>query len=129
MRLSPTGDTVASGQTFTVTIGVTIGSEPANAVQASLSFPDAQLDCTSAAVNTGTWGITAEKTCTGNKVTIAVGSITPRTGTVTLATVTFTGVDPGTADVTFASDSQVLGAQTNTDSLGSTTGGTYGVTG
>jgi hypothetical protein len=129
LRLSPANDTVATGQAVTFTIRATVGSRPINAIQANLSFPTAQLDCGSIAVKNPPWGVTAENTCSGGEIRIAVGSFGPVTGTVDVATVTLTAAGAGAADVNFTGGTSVLAHGDAAETLGSTTGGTYTVTG
>lgn len=128
LYLSPSSRSLKVGESITVTIMVAIGSKPVNAVQANVSFPPGVLDCTAVKADPG-WSVSPEAACSGSEARIAVGKIPPpRTGTVAVGTVTFTALAPGTASLTFTSESAVLAHEDSSETLSSKAGGTYTVT-
>jgi hypothetical protein len=121
LTLSPTVKAVRKGAKVTLTITVDTGGHPVNALQAYLTFPDAQLDCTSFSLG-ATFANLAAKSCNGTTAAIA-GSVAPGapafTGTAVFARVTFTTRSAGKALVSFdRSRTLVAAASTNTDVLG-----------
>jgi hypothetical protein len=133
---------VTAGQTVTVDVRLRSDTIPANAVQADLTFPEAELQYTSADVNEQVWGVTAATTGGSGSASVQVGSTTPVTGDTLVATITFTALQDGTPAVTVAPSSVALSADTNVDLLvappdggqppvnpGGGTGGTHGTPG
>jgi hypothetical protein len=108
---------VTAGDTFTVEVRLRSEVEPANAVQADLSYPDAVARFESATVNTATWGVTAANGGGAGQVSIQVGSTTPVGGDVLVATVAFTAVADGTPAVAVAQSSLALAADGNRNLL------------
>jgi hypothetical protein len=113
LTLSPTTKTVRVGQTIDITIKVDSRTTPINAVQANLSFPGNKFACSGITVNDPSWPVTAEKTCSDGLVKIAVGSFTPRTGSVVVATVKLKATATGQAAVTFADGTDVIDSVNN----------------
>lgn len=108
---------VTAGQTVTVDVRLRSDTISANAVQADLAFPEAQLQYADADVNEQTWGVTAATTGGPGWASVQVGSTTPVTGDTLVATVAFTVLQDGTPAVTVAPSSVALSADTNADLL------------
>jgi hypothetical protein len=128
LTLSPTTKTVRVGQTIDITIKVDSRITPINAVQANLSFPATKFACSSITVNGTSWPVTAEKTCSNGLVKVAVGSFTPRTGSVVVATVKLKATATGQATVTFADGTDVIDSVNNQSVLKSSGRAVYTIT-
>jgi hypothetical protein len=123
LSLTPASRTVGTGETLIVSVRLDPDGEAVDAMSARLSFPAAQLACTSVSVGSG-WAA-GERQCGDGEVRIEANATAPRSSPSTVATVTFTGVSAGTADVDFTDASAVR--STDTDTRVRTKGGTYTV--
>jgi hypothetical protein len=104
----------------TVSVAMTVSGDSVNAVEADVTYAVSQMKFVSAKVDTTVWGITASKSGAAGKVRIGVGSTTPRTGTVQIATVTFTALKTGSYRFGIGQTSSIISATTNTDLLNHT---------
>ena len=117
---TPTSGGTSAGATVTVSVAMTVSGDTVNAVEADVTYAVSQMKFLSAKVDTTVWGITASKSGAAGKVRIAVGSTTPRTGTVQIATVTFTALKTGSYRFGIGQTSSVVSATTDTDLLNHT---------
>ncbi len=114
---TPRSGTSTRGKLITVKVSTTVSADSANAVEADVTYAVSQMQYVSATVDQSVWGITAQKTGAAGKVRIAVGSRTPRTGTVAVATVTFRSLKTGSFRFGIGKTSAVMSATTNTNIL------------
>ena len=117
---TPTSGGTSAGATVTVSVAMTVSGDSVNAVEADVTYAVSQMKFVSAKVDTTVWGITASKSGAAGKVRIGVGSTTPRTGTVQIATVTFTALKTGSYRFGIGQTSSVISATTNTELLNHT---------
>lgn len=125
LYLSPGSSSVAQGATLIVNIRENSGSEPVNSVQANLSYPANLLDFVK--INDGSaWGVKAENSGGGGSVRIARGAFSAVSGDQLVASVHFKAkTSSGSATINFASGSQVISANSNSDIMAAANGGTY----
>jgi Bacterial Ig domain len=125
MYLSPSSGNHTVGSTFGVYIYENSNSDSVNAVEADLTYPTSKLQYISTSLTGTAFGLTASSTGGGGSVKLAVGTITPVSGTKLVGTVNFKALASGSASVPFAGTSAVESSTTNSNVLSGTTGGTY----
>jgi Bacterial Ig domain len=125
MYLSPSSGTHTVGSTFSVAIRENSNTDQVNTVEADLTYPTSKLQYISTSLSGTAFGITAVKTGGSGSTSTQLGTMSSVTGDKLVATVTFKVLASGSGSVTFASSSQVLSSSTNSNVLGSMTGGSY----
>ncbi len=125
LSLSPASAAVGLGSTMTVTILENSGTVPANAVEADLTYDQTKLQFVSIDTSTSPFSLVARSSGGSGNVYVSNAATTPVTGQQTVAIVTFTAIGTGSTPITFAGTSGLAQASTNTDILGTTTGGAY----
>lgn len=125
ISLSPASGNVSLGASYTVTIVENSGSTSVNAVQANLSYDQTKFQYVSIDTTAGPFGLTAQASGGNGAVNIAVATSTPVTGQQTVAKVTFTAIATGSTPINFTAGTGIADASSNTDVLGTSTGGTY----
>ncbi len=122
ITLSPTTKTITVGSRIVVTVTVNTGDRPVNAIQAFLTFPDANLDCSTYTLGT-TFTVEAAHLCNGSQAAIAASipaGASNFTGTTVVAKFTLTARHTGKVPVGFDRNrTMVADAATNSDILGS----------
>lgn len=127
--MSPATSTVSSGSTFAVQLRVNTNGQMTNAFQTDISYPTALLDVVSVDNTNSAYEIQAINTvnpATGT-ISLASGSITPKSGNLLLNTITFRSKSAGLAQVRFVNPI-VASSVTNTDVLKSFGTGDYTIT-
>jgi|GEM_PF-4662868 len=140
ISLSPSTNTTWPYRSFSVQVLESSGTTPINAVLAKVTYPIASLTCTGISVAGGAFVIPNSdsvnfgnlSSCSGGAVTIVEGVTgTGISGSSKLvATINFkVNASPtlGAAAVSFASGSAVVNGSTNTNDLGSSSGGSYNI--
>jgi len=128
LYLSLSSGSVVSGSTLTLYVYEDSGTEPVNAVQANLSYPASQLQFLSIS-SSSAFSVVAQNTGGSGSVQIGRGALPSVTGNQLVATVQFKAlVGSGTAAVSFAGGSQVVSANSNTNIMTASPGGSYGLT-
>jgi hypothetical protein len=125
MYITPNKQRLAANDSLVANIWVNSRNQPVNAVQAVLIYPADKLFYVSADTTSSQFTIQAEATNNEGRLVLARGSTTPLTGDQLVATVVFKPKAGGKAAITFDSSSQLLSSDTNTNILGSLTGGQY----
>lgn len=125
LYLSPASATYANGQAIAVQVYVNTGGDGVNAVQADFSYPTAKMQFTSIDGTGSAFDIDASSTGGNGTVSIARGHAGNVTGTALIATVHFTVIGTGSANMTFLNSSAVVRSSDNTNILTSTVGGNY----
>lgn len=128
LSLSPIENNVTAGATFPVEVRVNTNGQTVNALQTDISYPTNLLSVVSISNTNGDFGVEAQKTDTNGTISLAYGSITPRSGDLLVVTITFTAKSSGTANVMFANPS-VISDVSNTDVLKNSVNGTYLISG
>ncbi|MDB5165054.1 MAG: exoglucanase [Candidatus Saccharibacteria bacterium] len=129
MSLSPASSSISLGNNFTVTIMENSTTDTVNAVQANLTYDPTKLSYVSTDTPTGTsaFDIAAQTTDNGaGLLQIARGATAVRTGSQTVAVVTFKALTTGTTSVAFGTGTALVSTTTQQDiAAGATTGATY----
>lgn len=126
LYLTPSAKSVPQGANFTVTVGVNTQGEPVNAVQANLSYPADKLDFVGVSAYGSAFEIQAEGSGGGGIVRIGRGTVSGKSGSLTVGNVTFRAkANSGSATVSFAGGSSVLRSTDNANIFGGGGGGTY----
>lgn len=126
LYLTPASGSVVKGDNIKVSVYEDSGNEPINAVLANLTYSTSLFSYVSYSSSSA---FTIEATNpSGNtgSLSIARGTITPRTGVQLVTTLTFkAAASSGTAAVNFTSTSKLLSSNTNTNILANIEGGNY----
>jgi surface antigen len=120
--------TVQNGTQFTVPVYVNVSGGSVNAISATLSYPADLLTYDGATVNSGTWGTTAVNDGGAGTVRFDVGSTGAASGQVPVATLTFSAIAPGIANLAFTPASAAIDATVDVDTLAGTAGTSIAVT-
>ena len=114
LYLSPGSQTVAQGNTFTVSVRTNISGDSANAVQAYLNYPTASLDFVRINTAGTSFEIQAENGGGSGNVQIVRGSVSGVSGDKFVASVTFRAkVSTGTASISLTDASKVVSSSSN----------------
>jgi hypothetical protein len=106
LSLTPTVKEVNTGINFNVTVSVDTGGQQASGVDAVVQYDSSLLEIVSVSEGTFFPTITTITTTLGKVEIYGVADTgSPKTGTGTLATITFKGKAPGTAAVSFVCQS------------------------
>ncbi len=106
LSLTPTVKEVNAGINFNVTVSVDTGGQQASGVDAVVQYDSSLLEVVSVSEGTFFPTITTITTTLGKVEIYGVADTgSPKTGTGTLATITFKGKAPGTAAVSFVCQS------------------------
>ena len=106
LSLTPTVKEVNAGINFNVTVSVDTGGQQASGVDAVVQYDSSLLEVVSVSEGTFSPTITTITTTLGKVEIYGVADTgSPKTGTGTLATITFKGKAPGTAAVSFVCQS------------------------
>lgn len=124
--MTPATSTIVSGNTFTVQVRVNTNGQLTNAFQSDITYPTALLDVVSVDNTGSAYEIQAVNTAVPGSgvISLASGSITPKSGNLLINTITFRGKSSGLAQVRF-SNPIVASSVTNTDVLKSVGTGDY----
>lgn len=115
LYITPASGSLTNGNTLVITIREDSGSDPVNAVQASLTYPTARLQFQSISTASSPFTTTAQATGGSGSVDIGVALLGDSvTGNNIVATVTFTIISTGSAAITFDPES---GIARSTDSV------------
>ncbi len=125
LSINPATGSFITGQTFTSEVRLNTNGQSVNGVETTVNYPTS-LQVVSVANGTS-FDVEAEKTLTTGKVVLAYGATTPKTGTHTIATITFKVMNSGSAAVTLT-NSAVAESNLNTDVFKSSTNATYTLT-
>jgi hypothetical protein len=128
LYLTPASGTYNIGSSVNVQIWANTGTDSSNAVEADLSYPQAQLQFVSIDGTGSAFGIAAAGSGGSGSVTIArgvTGGQPPVTGAVLVATVKFNVIASGSAPITFKNSSAIVRASDSTNILNTTVGATY----
>jgi len=118
LYLAPTATTITKGQTVVVQVREDSGHDMINAVQANVVYDADDLSLSSVDVEASAFNIAAEQTTATGLVRIARGKTgAPLTGSQTIAKLTFTAKNTGSADLSFGEGSVVVNSQSN-ESIG-----------
>jgi hypothetical protein len=138
LKLSPTSGSHKNGDSFNVTISLSLTSESVDGVDTILKFDSTKLSVTQINTDNGIFFDYPTKTYSNSDGTVNVSGLakttTPVTSGGTVAVVTFKVIGTGTAEVTFdytsgsSVDSNVAQHQTGNDLLTSVTDATYTLT-
>lgn len=122
LYMAPSASSVVNGNTVTVYIHESSGSEPVNGVQANFSYPASLLQFVS--INsTSAFSIVAQNSGGGGSVAIARGAMPAVSGDQVVASVSFKAIaSSGTATLAFTSGSAVTSANSNTNIMTSSPG-------
>jgi hypothetical protein len=127
--LSPSSQKIPINTNISVQIWADTRGKNVNAVQTDLIYPLASLKYVSTDTTNSSFTISAQSSGGDGVVKIARGNLTPVSGKLLVATVTFTAlVNHGKASVTFANSSALASSDTNTNILASTLAGNYSLT-
>lgn len=126
LYLSPANATVTTGATFSVSIYTNTGGDNVNGVEAHLVYPTSTLQFQSIDATGSAFEVQAINSGAGGSVEVTRGTVTPKSGTLFLAKVTFKAVATGSANVSFTSQS-LVSKPGGVNILGSTTGGSYNI--
>ena len=127
MSLSPGSGNETQNNTFSVDIYENSGTEPVNAVTATLTYPTSLLSYEGAG-SSSAFSIVVSDSGSNGSVNIGRGALPAVTGNQLVASLRFKALAGGTASVMFTSDSKVVSAKNNTDILAGTSGGNYEIT-
>jgi hypothetical protein len=119
---------VPVGTQFEVPVYARISGGQVNAIRTDVSYPANLMTFDSSAPNSSVWNATAANSGSDGTVDVQVGSATGQSGTVLMATLTFTATAPGTATLSFDSTAWVVDATDTVDTVVSTQGATYTIT-
>lgn len=100
LSLTPASGTFSQGTTLNVDIYEDSGSDTVNAVQANFSYPTSMLNYTGVTNSSG-FTVEAQSSASGGVIRIARGATTPVSGNQLVATVHFSIIAGGTANLTF----------------------------
>jgi hypothetical protein len=129
LYLTPAKDSHATGTTFTVQVREDSGGAPVNSVQANLTYAQTLLQFVSADTTGSPFTTTAQNTGGSGSINLGVGLLGgSTTGDQLVGTITFKVLSAGTATVSFAADSGVASATSNTNICQSETSATYTLT-
>jgi chitodextrinase len=131
LSLSSSSTAVTPGGNFSVTIAEDSGTNPVNAVQASLNYDATQLQYVSTTEGTAFPSISATSTATPGVYRVARSTVTPVTGANNLVTVNFKVLaSSGSLDLSFDDNfSLVVQSADSSNILGTTNGLTVPVSG
>lgn len=127
MWLVPAAQTATVGSMSTLEIWEDSANEPVNAVQASLSFPADRVAYSGVDAAGSSFGVSAQSTAEGGKVTIVRGSTEPLRGKQLVARVNFKMQARGTVKIDLTNQSQILRSSDNINILSGRTGTQYNV--
>jgi hypothetical protein len=130
LYLTPASGSYAIGSSVNVQVWANTGTDPSNAVEADLSYPQAQLQFVSIDGTGSAFGIPAAGSGGSGSVTIArgvTGGQPPVTGAALVATVKFNVIASGSAPITFKNSSAIVRSTDSTNILNTTVGATYSI--
>jgi hypothetical protein len=128
LYLTPASGSYSVGSSVNVQVWANTGTDPSNAVEADLSYSQAQLQFVSIDGTGSAFGIAAAGSGGSGSVTIArgvTGGQPPVTGAVLVATVKFNVIASGSASITFKNSSAIVRSTDSTNILNTTVGATY----
>lgn len=126
LYITPASGNYTSGATVTITIRENSGSIPVNSVQANLTYPQAQLQFQSINTSSSPFTTTLQSTGGSGSVQIGVGNLGGSvTGDAVVATVTFTVIGTGTAQIQFAAGSGIAQTSDSSDICKKKIGSSY----
>lgn len=129
LTMTPASGSYVVGSNISVAVQENSGTDPVNAVQASLSYDATKLQYVSVAEGSAFPTVAATSTSTPGVVRLARGTLPGMevTGTNTVATITFKVLgNSGTTNLSFDSAfSYIVRSTDNTNVLGTTSGATY----
>jgi hypothetical protein len=108
---------MVNGSSLYVQVHANSVNTPVNAVQADFTYPTGLLTFVSIDSASSAFDITASQTGGSGSVSIQRGATAPKTGDLYIATVKFTVVGTGTANLNFQNSSLLLRSSNNTDIL------------
>lgn len=112
-NLSPSSGSYTVGDTLVLSISETsASSDNTNAVQVNMSYPTSLLQYQSTAL-TGPFNLCGQNTGGGGAVNIGCAASSAQSGTQSIAQVTFSVVNNGTANVNMTSGSNIVNASGN----------------
>lgn len=127
LYLSPSGQTITQGSTFSVSVRVNTGGAAVDTAQANLSYPADKLDYLGTSYYGSAFEIQAESSGGSGSVRIGRGAISAKSGDLSIAVVSFRAkVSSGSASVSFTSGSEADRAGKVVTSA--TSGATYSFT-
>lgn len=125
LYFTPASNSYQTGDLVTVYANVNAG-QTINAVQFDVNFPSNLLSYVS--VSKDAFGVDVPIVISSGKLTLAYGSITPLSGDLIVAKITFQALAPGNANLTF-SNGQALSNVNNQNVLTGSSGASYTITG
>lgn len=126
LYITPASNSYSNGATVTITIRENSRSTQVNAVQANLTYPTARLQFQSINTSSSPFTTTLQSTGGSGNVQIGVGSLgSSVTGDAVVATVTFTAIATGSAQIQFAAGSGIAQTSDSTDICKKKTGSSY----
>lgn len=128
MYLNPSSSSVSNGQNFSVDLKINTNGQSVNATETDIIFPSNLLSVVDVSSVNGDFATEAIKTVTNGKISVAYGSIAPKSGDLQVVKVNFQAINSGIADVTLE-NSSVVSSVSNTEVLKNTIGGVYTITG
>ncbi|TAH33993.1 hypothetical protein EYC59_04210 [Candidatus Saccharibacteria bacterium] len=129
LTLTPASGSYSNGATVTASLYVDSGTTPINGVEAYLTYPTGQLQFGSISNSGSPFTTLIQQSGGGGNVHLAVGALGgSASGSQLAATITFTAVGTGSANVAFTSGGLVTQESNGNDILSNTTGATYTIT-
>jgi uncharacterized repeat protein (TIGR01451 family) len=126
LTFSPSSGSYSVGSTFTVAVQENSGPDPANTVDAVVTFPASLQFVSDTTVGPFSFNPVSSDTASGNSVHITRAQLgTSSTGAQTLTTITFKVVSAGSAAVGFGTGSDILSATNSSNLLTNSPGATY----
>jgi hypothetical protein len=129
LTLEPSSGGYATGATVRVAVHLATGGNAINAVQANFSYPTAQLEFISIDTAGTAFDVGAPSTGGNGSVKIARGSLKAVNGNVLVASIVFRTLSAGTAKIEGASGSAAPRDGDAHDTLGTTSGATFTISG
>ena len=127
VRLSPNSQYLRTGSSFSIFIQLDTNGNNVNAAAITLQYPSSNLEVTQVTINDQIFDVKVNNSFGNGKINIVVGSTTPKSGVLNVATIVFKGIARGDARISFASPTSVLSADTNLNVLGAMRGGKYSI--
>src|SRR5690606_5947632 len=124
----PTTTSVANGQTFAVQVRINTNGQTVNGIESDITYPTSILDAVTIDDANSDFNVPAQEVIGNGTISIAYGSITPKSGDILVTTITFRAKTAGVADVNFVNPS-VVSDVSNTDVLKNFVNGQYTVSG
>ncbi len=127
LSFSPITTSVTNGQTFTVQVRIDTNGQTVNGIESDITYPASIFDVLAIDDTNSDFNVPAQEVIGSGVLSIAYGSITPKSGDILVTTITFRAKATGIADVNFVNPS-VVSDVSNTDVLKNFVNGQYTVT-